>query len=141
VAVPTNEAKITKDVIDTFASFGHRSAAATAASHVKRSKLAKRAKPLAKVARKAATKNAKLARIEKKLAPFRHDTKTYTVLKSIAADGGGALQKLVAATGWQKHTIRGRISTWNHPPEGASYEPLNIKSYKDPVRGRVYQMK
>jgi hypothetical protein len=82
----------------------------------------KRSKPKAKTAKKF-------------LGPlFRNDSKMQKLVRMIAGQKGASLNSLVNALGWQKHTIRGRISTIR------SEEKINIKSFKDDNRGRVYQI-
>lgn len=56
------------------------------------------------------------------------------MFRLIASPKGASLDTLVKALGWQKHTVRGAVSTI------ASQFKVKIKSFRDERRGRVYQV-
>lgn len=60
--------------------------------------------------------------------------KRQKMFKLICGAKGASLATLTKALGWQKHTVRGQISTI------ASDFDIRIKSFKDERRGRVYQV-
>lgn len=41
----------------------------------------------------------------------RHGTQKAAVIEMLKREGGATLDEIIAATGWQKHTVRGFIST------------------------------
>lgn len=54
----------------------------------------------------------------------------------VASKGGASLAHLCSVLGWQKHTVRGVVSTMNSDEKVG----VTIKSYKTDTRGRVYQI-
>jgi Protein of unknown function (DUF3489) len=56
------------------------------------------------------------------------------LVRMITSEKGASLDSLVNALGWQKHTIRGAIST-----AVADGIVRNLKSVRDERRGRVYK--
>lgn len=63
----------------------------------------------------------------------RKDTRRSLVIEMVSRAGGATLDELMAATGWQKHSIRGMISTLAKGPDG-----LKITSMRRADRARVY---
>lgn len=59
--------------------------------------------------------------------------KRLQMFKMISRDSGASLDTLTNALGWQKHTVRGAVSTI------ASQFGVRIKSFRDDRRGRVYK--
>lgn len=57
--------------------------------------------------------------------------KMFNLISSVK---GASLNTLTNVLGWQKHTVRGAISTI-----GSQFK-VKVKSYKDERRGRVYQV-
>ena len=66
-------------------------------------------------------------------APAREGSQKATVVAMIARKGGATLPELMKATGWQKHSIRGLISTLQ------SKGGMNIESSKNAAGERVYE--
>jgi hypothetical protein len=63
----------------------------------------------------------------------REGSKKATVLELLRSDGGATLQAIMAATGWQAHTVRGFMSTL---PAKAG---VNIESFKNEANERSYR--
>lgn len=90
-----------------------------------------RAKKVAKVANKA--RGRKVGR--KSLASVVEVSgKRKRMFKLISSPNGASLDTLVKALGWQKHTVRGAVSTI------ASQFKVKVKSFRDERRGRVYRV-
>ena len=53
----------------------------------------------------------------------------------LRADGGATIEEIMAATGWQSHTVRGAIAGALKKKLG-----LEVSSVKDKGRGRVYRL-
>ncbi|QFG38463.1 uncharacterized protein DUF3489 [Paracoccus pantotrophus] len=68
--------------------------------------------------------------------PRRTATKQETLIGMLRAEGGATVDEIVAATGWQPHTIRGVISGVLKKKLG-----LEVTSEKVERRGRVYVMR
>jgi hypothetical protein len=60
--------------------------------------------------------------------------KRLKMFKLISSAKGASLRTLTTALGWQKHTVRGAISTI-----GSQFN-VKVKSFKDERRGRVYKV-
>lgn len=88
----------------------------------KSAKKAKSAKPPKKEKRVAAPKSAK------------GDSKKSQVIEMISKKGGATLGELIQATGWQKHSLRGAISTL------ASKGGHKIESFKTDAGERAYRI-
>jgi hypothetical protein len=106
----------------------------------KQEKPAKAAKP-AKVARTAAPKAPAKTKATKETtkkdaaaAPKqREGTRLATVVALLERDGGATMDEIIAATSWQKHTVRGFISTL------ASKHGFNVTSARrEADKARVY---
>lgn len=65
----------------------------------------------------------------------RKGTKQQTLIEMLRAEGGATIEEIVAATGWQAHTVRGAMSGALKKRLG-----LTITSEKDAERGRVYKL-
>ncbi len=65
----------------------------------------------------------------------RTATKLAQLIKMLEAKGGASINEIVAATGWQSHTIRGAISGVLKKKLG-----LDVTSEKNVNRGRVYNI-
>ena len=65
----------------------------------------------------------------------REGTKQAKLIEMLRAEGGATIDEIVAATGWQSHTVRGAMS-------GALKKKLGlmIESSKEDERGRVYRL-
>lgn len=65
----------------------------------------------------------------------REGTKQAKLIEMLRADGGATIDEIVAATGWQKHTVRGAMS-------GALKKRLRLEVTSEKVedRGRVYKL-
>ena len=65
----------------------------------------------------------------------RSGTKQALLIEMLQRAGGATMEEIVAATGWQSHTVRGAMS-------GALGRKLGlaVSSTKDPERGRVYRL-
>ncbi len=65
----------------------------------------------------------------------RSGTKQALLIEMLQRAGGATMEEIVAATGWQSHTVRGAMS-------GALGKKLGLAvlSSKDPERGRVYRL-
>lgn len=68
-------------------------------------------------------------------APTRGDTKKEAVLALLRRDDGANLGEIEAATGWQRHSVRGFLSGTVKKKLG-----LTLEQRFDEVRGRVYQL-
>ena len=91
----------------------------------------KRAAPAATNQKKASAKPAAAASESK--TP-REGTHKATVLAMIQRPGGATLDEIMAATGWQKHTIRGFISV---APKRAGLTVTSTRRESD--KARVYE--
>lgn len=94
----------------------------------------------AKKAKSTATKSksAKTARKATKrtpAAPHRRGTKQAQMIELLSREAGATIADIVAATGWQPHTVRGAMA-------GALKKKLSltITSEKIDGRGRVYRV-
>ncbi|QFQ87413.1 DUF3489 domain-containing protein [Paracoccus kondratievae] len=65
----------------------------------------------------------------------RKGTKQETVIEMLRAEGGATIDEIVAATGWQPHTVRGAMSGALKKKLG-----LHVTSEKVENRGRVYSL-
>jgi hypothetical protein len=95
------------------------------------------AKGKAKASRKKeakAGKKAKPAQTKEASAP-RAESKSAKILELIGRPKGATLAEIVKATDWQKHSIRGFLST------AAKKHGLKIESTKTEAGDRVYQIK
>ena len=65
----------------------------------------------------------------------RKGTKQETLIEMLRAEGGATIDEVVAATGWQPHTVRGAMS-------GALKKKLGLEITSEKVegRGRVYSL-
>ena len=65
----------------------------------------------------------------------RTGTKQAKLIEMLRADGGATIEEIVAATGWQSHTVRGAMA-------GALKKKLGLEVTSDKVegRGRVYRL-
>ena len=109
-----------------------KKASAKKAATKKATKPAKASKP-AKGAKKAGTnKPAARAAAEK---PAPRETRKAMVLAMIARKNGATLDEIMAATDWQRHTVRGFISIAGRDPE------IQIESTKNEKGQRVYRLK
>ena len=108
-----------------------KKAATKKAATKKATKPAKASKP-AKGAKKAGT-NKPAARAAEKPAP--RETRKAMVLAMIARKNGATLDEIMAATDWQRHTVRGFISIAGRDPE------IQIESTKNEKGQRVYRLK
>src|SRR5690606_6332053 len=59
----------------------------------------------------------------------REGTKQAKLIEMLRADGGATIDEIVAATGWQKHTVRGAMS-------GALKKRLRLEVTSEKVEGR-----
>ena len=84
--------------------------------------------PKAKGSRKKATSGKKAARA-------RQGTKKAIVLDMLKRPNGATLQDIMAATCWQKHSVRGFISGGLGKKMG-----LNVESFKRPDGERAYRL-
>jgi hypothetical protein len=80
------------------------------------------------------SKKAKLAHAEEASTP-RAESKGAKILELIGRPKGATLAEIVKATEWQKHSIRGFLST------AAKKHGLKIESTKTETGDRVYQIK
>ncbi len=64
----------------------------------------------------------------------REGTKQATLIAMLRAPNGATIAEIMAATGWQSHTVRGAMSGALKKKLG-----LNITSEKEEGRGRVYR--
>lgn len=62
-------------------------------------------------------------------------TKQATLIEMLRAEGGATIDEIVAATGWQPHTVRGAIAGALKKKLG-----LDVTSEKVDGRGRVYKL-
>jgi uncharacterized protein DUF3489 len=69
------------------------------------------------------------------LKTSRVDTKQARLIDMLKEQGGASIAEIIAATGWQAHTIRGTISGVLKKKLG-----LVVISEKDEARGRVYKI-
>ncbi|MEC5291830.1 DUF3489 domain-containing protein [Aurantimonas sp. C2-6-R+9] len=65
----------------------------------------------------------------------RKGTKQVTLIAMLRAPDGATIEKIMAATGWQAHTVRGAMSGTLKKKLG-----LEVTSEKVENRGRVYRM-
>jgi Protein of unknown function (DUF3489) len=65
----------------------------------------------------------------------RAGSKAGTILELIGRAKGATLDEIMAATGWQAHSVRGFLST------AAKKHQVKIESMKNENGGRVYRMK
>ena len=65
----------------------------------------------------------------------RKGTKQETLIEMLRAEGGATIDEIVAATGWQPHTVRGAMSGALKKKLG-----LHVTSEKVENRGRVYSL-
>ncbi|RDW12566.1 DUF3489 domain-containing protein, partial [Paracoccus thiocyanatus] len=65
----------------------------------------------------------------------RTGTKQAKLIDMLRADGGATIDEIVAATGWQPHTVRGAFA-------GALKKKLGLEVTSEKVegRGRVYRL-
>lgn len=65
----------------------------------------------------------------------REGTKQATLIAMLRAPGGATIEEIMAATGWQSHTVRGAFA-------GALKKKLGLEVSSDKVegRGRVYRL-
>ena len=70
-----------------------------------------------------------------KVRTVRAGTKQATLIAMLRAQGGATIEEIMAATGWQSHTIRGAMAGTLKKKLG-----LETSSEKDEVRGRVYRL-
>ena len=68
-------------------------------------------------------------------AQRRKGTKQETLIEMLRAEGGATIDEIVAATGWQAHTVRGAMSGALKKKLG-----LTITSEKIEGRGRAYMI-
>jgi hypothetical protein len=97
----------------------------------------KRAKGKAKASPKKGAKAGKKAKPAhaKEASTPRAESKGAKILEMIGRPKGGTLAEIVKATDWQKHSIRGFLST------AAKKHGLKIESTKTEAGDRVYQVK
>jgi hypothetical protein len=95
---------------------------------------ASKSQKTAKSAKAKAAKKAKSARAKKASAP-RAESKGAKILELIGRPKGATPAEIVKATNWQKHSIRGFLST------AAKKHNLKIESAKTEAGDRVYQIK
>ena len=93
-----------------------------------------KAKPAPKKEAKASKKAAKPAPANEASTP-RAESKGAKILELIGRPKGATLAEIVKATDWQKHSIRGFLST------AAKKHGLKIESTKTEADDRVYQIK
>lgn len=67
--------------------------------------------------------------------PTLDPTKQARLIEMLRQVGGATMEEIVAATGWQSHTVRGAMSVASGKKLG-----LTVLSTKDPERGRVYRL-
>jgi len=84
--------------------------------------------------KKVSKKAAKPARKKEASAP-RAESKGAKILEMIGRPKGASLAEIVKATDWQKHSIRGFLST------AAKKHSLKIESSKTEAGDRVYQIR
>jgi hypothetical protein len=72
---------------------------------------------------------------EPKERKVRAGTKQAALIEMLRAPDGASIDEIVAATGWQPHTVRGAIAGALKKKLG-----LNVTSEKDENRGRVYRL-
>lgn len=65
----------------------------------------------------------------------RAGTKQATLIAMLRAPQGATIEEIMAATGWQSHTVRGAMAGALKKKLG-----LDVTSEKDATRGRVYQL-
>ena len=65
----------------------------------------------------------------------RKGTKQETLIEMLRAEGGATIEEIMAATGWQSHTVRGAMA-------GALKKKLGLEVTSEKVedRGRVYKL-
>lgn len=72
---------------------------------------------------------------EVKVPSPRAGTKQALLIEMLQAPEGATMEEIVAATGWQAHTVRGAMSGVLGKKLG-----LVVTSAKDEIRGRVYRL-
>ncbi len=82
-----------------------------------------------------ATKNAAQPAHAKEASSPRAESKGAKILELIGRSKGATIAEIMKATDWQKHSIRGFLST------AAKKHSLKIKSTKTEAGDRVYQIK
>ena len=70
-----------------------------------------------------------------KVPTIRAGTKQATVIAMLRAQGGVTIEEIMAATGWQSHTVRGAMAGALKKKLG-----LDVTSEKDDARGRIYRL-
>jgi Protein of unknown function (DUF3489) len=81
-------------------------------------------------------RNKKNKESEKATSPgVRPGTKLALMIELLGRDGGATIAEIVAATGWQQHSVRGAISGTLKKKHG-----LTVTSATDDGRGRVYRI-
>jgi Protein of unknown function (DUF3489) len=94
-----------------------------------------KAKPAPKKEAKAGKKAAKKPTQAKEASTPRAESKGAKILELIGRPKGATLAEIVKATDWQKHSIRGFLST------AAKKHGLKIESTKTEAGDRVYQIR
>ena len=103
-------------------------------STAKTAKSKKSAKPSVAKPKKAAKPAKKAAKAERtKSSAPRAESKGATILALIARPKGATLGELIKATSWQKHSLRGFLST------ASKKHGLTIESTKNESGERVYK--
>lgn len=95
-----------------------------------------RATPLARTVLGIIEEDMVMARVAEMAATLVHHptgTKQETLIEMLRAEGGATIEEIIAATGWQAHTVRGVISGVLKKKLG-----LEVTSEKVEGRGRVY---
>ena len=70
-----------------------------------------------------------------KVPTIRAGTKQATLIAMLRAQGGATIEEIMAATGWQSHTVRGAMAGALKKKLG-----LDVTSEKDDARGRIYRL-
>ena len=70
-----------------------------------------------------------------KVPMIRAGTKQATLIAMLRAQGGATIEEIMAATGWQSHTVRGAMAGALKKKLG-----LDVTSEKDDARGRIYRL-
>jgi hypothetical protein len=94
------------------------------------------AKPASKKTSRSAARSKTSAKPNTGASPsVRHGTKQALLIDLLRAKNGAAIDQIVAATGWQAHSVRGAIS-------GALKKKLGLTVISEAVegRGRVYRI-
>lgn len=116
-----------------WAALGGSLASSPAQTPPKAPAAAPKAKKAAKMAKQTAAPKATRAKVEPKAAGA--GTKQSIVQELVARPGGASIGELMAATGWQKHSVRGFIAGTLKKKLGAS-----VASTKDAAGERRYSM-